>query len=109
MNQTSRNEVMQLTTSSNGLQPIVPYHLQIHVGFDNLFVNGRGFFYPRAFRRWVQLFKIVQDSVLIRVTRKTNIWLHVYQRFPSVGDHSHATPTSEHAWATPRHAVIGGC
>ena len=108
MNETSRNKVMQLTTSNNALQPIVLYHVQIHVDFDNLFVNGRGFFYPRAFRRWVQLFKIVQYSVLIRVTRKTNIWLRVSQRFSSVGDHIHATPTSEHAWATPRHAVTGG-
>ena len=29
-------------------------------------------------------------------------------RFPSVGDHIHTTPTFEHAWATPRHTVIGG-
>ena len=28
-------------------------------------------------------------------------------RFPLVGDHIHTTPTSEHSWATPRHAVIG--
>ena len=31
-----------------------------------------------------------------------------YDRFPSVGDHIHATPTFEHAWATPGHTVIGG-
>ena len=29
-----------------------------------------------------------------------------YERFPSVGDHIHATPTFEHAWATPGHTVI---
>ena len=29
-------------------------------------------------------------------------------RFISVGDHIHATPTFEHAWATPRHSVIEG-
>ena len=32
-------------------------------------------------------------------------------RLPSmdvVGNHVHATPTFEHAWATPRHIVIGG-
>ena len=29
-------------------------------------------------------------------------------RFPSVGDHILASPTFEHAWATPRHTVIGG-
>ena len=28
-------------------------------------------------------------------------------RFPSIGDHIHVTPTVEHTWATPRHAVIG--
>ena len=31
-----------------------------------------------------------------------------YDRFPSVGDQIHATPTFEHAWATPRHTLIGG-
>ena len=31
-----------------------------------------------------------------------------YDRFPSVGDHIHATPTFEHAWATPKYTVIGG-
>ena len=31
-----------------------------------------------------------------------------YDRFPSVGDHIHVTPTFEYAWATPGHAVIGG-
>ena len=31
-------------------------------------------------------------------------------RFPSVGDWRlhHVTPTFEHTWATPRHAVMGG-
>ena len=29
-------------------------------------------------------------------------------RFPSIGDCIHATPTSEHVWATTRHTVIGG-
>ena len=28
-------------------------------------------------------------------------------RFSSVGDHIHTTPIFEHAWATPRHTVIG--
>ena len=31
-----------------------------------------------------------------------------YDKFPSVGDHVHATPTFEHAWATLGHTVIGG-
>ena len=29
-------------------------------------------------------------------------------RFPSIGDHIHVTPTFEHSWATLRHTVIGG-
>ena len=29
-----------------------------------------------------------------------------HDRFPSVGDHIHANPTFEHAWATLRHTVI---
>ena len=29
-------------------------------------------------------------------------------RFPSVGNPIHATPTFKHAWATPGYAVIGG-
>ena len=29
-------------------------------------------------------------------------------RFPSVEDHIHSTPTFEHAWTTLRHTVIGG-
>ena len=32
----------------------------------------------------------------------------IYDRFPSVGDHIHVTPTFERAWATPGHTVIGG-
>ena len=30
-------------------------------------------------------------------------------RFSSIGDHIHATPTFKHTWATPKHTVIGGC
>ena len=29
-------------------------------------------------------------------------------RFPSVGDHIHVTPTFEYVWTTPGHTVIGG-
>ena len=29
-------------------------------------------------------------------------------RFPSIGDHIHVTPTFEHTWETTRHTVIGG-
>ena len=31
-----------------------------------------------------------------------------YDRFPSAGDHIHATLTFEHAWATLGQTVIGG-
>ena len=31
-----------------------------------------------------------------------------YDKFPSVGEHFHATSTIEYAWATPKHTVIGG-
>ena len=31
-----------------------------------------------------------------------------YDRFPSVGDHVHATNSFERAWITPEHTVIGG-
>ena len=30
-----------------------------------------------------------------------------YDRFPSVADHIHTTPTFGHVWAIPRHTVIG--
>ena len=36
---------MQLTTSNNTLQPIVPYHVHIQAGFDNPFINRRDFIY----------------------------------------------------------------
>ena len=29
-------------------------------------------------------------------------------RFPCIGDHIQVTTTFEHAWATPRHTVMGG-
>ena len=29
-------------------------------------------------------------------------------RFLSIGDHIHVTPTFEHTWATRKHAFIGG-
>ena len=42
---TSRNEVMQSTTSSNDSLPFFPYHVQNQTDFDNPFINGRGFIY----------------------------------------------------------------
>ena len=29
-------------------------------------------------------------------------------RFPTIRDHIHVTPTLEHAWKAPRHTVVGG-
>ena len=31
-----------------------------------------------------------------------------YNRFPSAGDHIHATTTFEYAWTTPGHTIIKG-
>ena len=41
----SRNKVMQPTTSNNDSRPIFPYHVHNQAGFDNPFINGRGFIY----------------------------------------------------------------
>ena len=40
----SQNEVMQ-PTISNDSRPIFPYHVHNQAGFDNPFINGRGFIY----------------------------------------------------------------
>ena len=73
----------------------------------------------------------VQGSVSIRAARNANIWLHADRviktlnlnvsrtkryvvpkqkpdRFPSIGDHIHVTPTLEHAWKAPRYTAVGG-
>ena len=73
----------------------------------------------------------VQGSVSIRAARNANIWLHADRviktlnlnvsrtkryvvpkqkpdRFLSIGDHIHVTPTVEHAWKAPRHTAVGG-
>ena len=42
---TSRNEVMQLTTSNSNSQLIFPYHVHNQAGFDNPFTNESGFIY----------------------------------------------------------------
>ena len=42
---TSWNEVMQPTTSNNDSRPIFPYHIHNQAGFDNPFINRRGFIY----------------------------------------------------------------
>ena len=45
LNKASRNEVMQLTTRSSDSRPNCLYHVCNQGGFDNLFINGRGFIY----------------------------------------------------------------
>ena len=73
----------------------------------------------------------VQGSVSIRAARNANIWLHADRviktlnlnvsrtkryvvpkqkpdRFPSIRDHIHVTPTYEHDWKAPRHTALGG-
>ena len=42
---TSRNEVMQLTSSNSDSRPIFLYHVHNQAGFGNPFINGRGFIY----------------------------------------------------------------
>ena len=39
----SQNDVMQPTTSNSNSRPIFPYHVHNQAGFDNLFINERGF------------------------------------------------------------------
>ena len=34
---------MQTTTSNSDSWPVFPYHVHNQAGFDNLFINGRGF------------------------------------------------------------------
>ena len=36
---------MQSTASNSDSRPIFPYYVQKQVGFDNPFINGRGFIY----------------------------------------------------------------
>ena len=65
---TSRNEVMQPTTSNNDSLPIFPYHVHNQTGFDDRFINGRGFIY----------LGISKISISIKAARKANIWLHAH-------------------------------
>ena len=64
-NKASRNEVMQPTTSNNDSLPILPYHVRNQAGFDNPFINGRGFIYLgiSKMNSTFQVFTTVQGSV----------------------------------------------
>ena len=75
---TSRNEVMQPTTSNSDSRPIFPYHVHNQAGFDNPFINGRGFIYL-GISKMSFIFKYLQElsSVSIKTARKTNTCLHL--------------------------------
>ena len=60
---TSRNEVMQSTTSNNDSRAIFPYHVHNLADFDNHFINGRGFIYL-GISKWVSLVKCLQEFKL---------------------------------------------
>ena len=136
MSQTSQNKVKQITTSNNS-RPILPYHVHNQADFDKSFVNGRGFIYLGISKMGFtfSVFTRVQASVLTKAAAKVNTrpllqaagsllskFLNLkvsvtnkdvapkqrYDRFPSVGNHVHATLIFEHAWATPKHTVIAG-
>ena len=75
-----------------------------------------------TFRRWVSflttrpLLQVDGSHVLkflnlnVSGTNKDVAPKQRFDRFSSVEDHIHTTPTFEHVWATPGHTVvIGGC
>ena len=56
---TSWNEVMQPTTSNNDSRPIFPHHVHNQAGFDDPFINRRGFIYLGISKmKYLQEFKI---------------------------------------------------
>ena len=128
---TSRNEVMQPTTSNKDSWPIFPDHVH------NQTIPSLAALFTRAFRTWVSVFKFtrVQGSTSIKAARKVifdyqpiivGSWKprfkilefkclsnqgdvppkQRYDKFPSARDQIHATPSFEYAWATPRHTAI---
>ena len=54
---TSRNEVMQPTTSNSDSRPIFPYHVHNQAGFDNPFINRRGFIYLGVEFQFLSIYK----------------------------------------------------
>ena len=129
---TSRNEVMQPTTNNNDSRPIIPYHVHIQAGFDKslytsafrrwvwLFNVFQGNVSIRAAIKansgytliivgsWKSRFKTLNLNVSDQegCSPQTKIGSHLLAT-TSIGI-VEITPTLEHAWATPRHAVIGG-
>ena len=72
---TTRNEVIEPTTGNTNSRPIFPYHVNNQAGFDNRFINGRGFIYlgisKMSFTFYV--FIRVQGSISIKTARKADI------------------------------------
>ena len=76
-NKTSRNEVAQPTTSKSDSRPIFPYYVHIQAGFDNPFINERGFIYLG----FLEKSSTLQGSsrwLSVTAARKANIWLHAH-------------------------------
>ena len=71
----TRNEVIEPTTGNTNSRPIFPYHVNNQAGFDNPFINGRGFIYlgisKMSFTFYV--FIRVQGSISIKTARKADI------------------------------------
>ena len=84
---------MQPTTSNNDSRPIFSYDVHNQAGFDNPFINGRGFIYLGISKMsfTYSVFTRVQGSVSKKAARKANY-----------------LTTFEHTWGNPRHTVIGG-
>ena len=60
---------------------------------------------PIVVGSWKSRFKTLNLSVS---GTKRDVAPKQKYRFPSAGYHIHATPTSKHALATPRHLGMGG-
>ena len=126
---------MQPASSNKDSRPIFLYHVHNQAGFDNTFINGRGFMYLGISKmsftfKYLQEFKVAYqkrqlETLIFDYTPifvgswKSNylnlnvsgIKRHValkqkYGRFPFGGDHIHVIPTFEHPWANLRHTVI---
>ena len=75
----SWNKLTQPPTSNSRSQSIFPDHVHNQAGFDNPFINGRGFIYLGISKLsfTLQVFTRVQGSVSIKAAKKTNIWLYL--------------------------------
>ena len=66
---------MQPTTSNSDSRPIFPYHIHNQAGFDNPFINRRGFIYLGISKKSLtfQVFTRVHGSVSIKAAGKASI------------------------------------